>query len=510
MVDPYTLHLKATNIDLETNFVVCMLNEEDAKIIGASPQDRVILTNAKNKELFVSAVVDIVHKLIKPGQIGISSEANVELELDGFKDIIVTKADKPVSFSYIKKKVLGKELSFDEIKQLVDDIKHNKLSTIELTAFVTAVKINGYSIDETYAMAKNISDNGKKLKLNVDGLIVDKHSIGGINGRATMIIVPIVSCFNKVYMPKTSSRAITSAAGTADAMEVLADVCLNEERLQKVVEECHGSIVWGGAFDFAPVDDKIIEIERPLQMDPEGQVIASVLSKKLSAGAQMVVIDVPLGKDMKVKTLDAAEKISGKFVATGKKLGMDLRAVITDATVPCGDFFGPALEARDALEILEGKKFDNLAEKSCEIAGALLELSNIVEKGMGFAKAKAILKSGKALKQMKKIIKAQGKKYDKSEDIPIGEFHADVLSNKQGYVRNIEIAEFTKVALAAGAPFDKGAGVVLMQKQNNSIGKGDVLFRIYAENKNKLEYAVKLGKQIEPVKVEQIILEEIN
>lgn len=509
MTKPYVLNLKATNIDLETNVVVCMLNEEDAKVIGVSSEDRVILTNAKNKELFVSAVVDIVHNLVKPGEIGISSKANEELELDGSRDLIIKRAEKPASFSYIKKKISGQELTFNEIKQLVDDIKHNRLSTIELTAFMTAVKITGYSIDEIYAMAKNISDNGKKLKLNVDGTIVDKHSIGGINGRATMIIVPIVSCFNEVYMPKTSSRAITSAAGTADAMEVLADVCLDENRLQKVVEECHGAIIWGGSFDLAPVDDKIIKIERPLQMDPEGQVIASVLSKKLSAGAQKAVIDVPLGEDMKVKTLTAAERISRNFVATGKKLGIDIRAVITDATVPCGDFFGPALEAKEALEILEGKRFDNLAEKSCEIAGELLELAGVIEKGNGFAKAKQILKTGKALRQMKKIINAQGKKYNKSEDVPIGEFYEDVPASKQGYVRTIGIADFTQIALEAGAPFDKGAGVVLMQKQNNSINKGDILYRIYAENKDKLRSAVDLAKKIKPVKVEQIILEEI-
>jgi len=510
MSKPYSLTLKANSVDLETSVVVCMLNENDAKVLGVSSEDRVVLTNPNNKETYVSAVVNIVKNLFKQGEIGISSQAHNELQLGNDKNIIACRADKPESYDYIKKKMNGKELTFDEIKQLVDDIKHNKLSTIELTAFMTAVKINGYTIDEIYSMAKNISDNGKQLELNVDGIIVDKHSIGGINGRATMIVVPIISCFEELYMPKTSSRAITSASGTADSMEVLADVNLSAQKLQEVVEKTHGAMVWGGAFDFAPVDDKIIKIERPLQMDPEGQVIASVLSKKLSAGAQKVVIDVPMGKDMKVKTLSDAERISGSFVATGKKLGIDVRAIITDASVPCGNTFGAALEAKAVLEILEGKYYDNLAEKACEIAGELLELCNVVEKGQGTQKAKELLKNGKALQKMKEIIAAQGKRFDNSKDVPLGQFYEDVLAVKPGYVREISIAGFTQTALASGAPFDKGAGVICMQKQNSSVEKGDVLYRIYAENKDKLAYAVAYSKKIEPIKVDQIILEEIN
>ncbi|PIU21960.1 MAG: thymidine phosphorylase [Candidatus Diapherotrites archaeon CG08_land_8_20_14_0_20_30_16] len=501
--------LKPVNIDLETGISVCIINESDAKKLGVERDDRLILTNPSNR-LFVAAVVDLAKDIVKSGEIGISSSIKQEIELESSNTIEVTRAEKPESFQYIIKKINNQALNFDEIKQLVEDIRHNKLSVIELTAYMTAVKINGYNIDEIYAMAKNMSDNGKKLNLNVDGTIVDKHSIGGINGRATMIIVPIVSCFDELYIPKTSSRAITSSSGTADSMEVLANVNINSEQLQTVVEKCHGAMVWGGAFEFAPVDDKIIKIERPLQMDPQGQVIASVLSKKLSVGARKVIVDVPMGKDTKVKNLVEAEDLSGKFVATGKKLGMEIRAVITDASTPCGNTFGPALEARSVLEILEGKTYDNLAEKACELAGELLEMCNVVERGQGYTKSREILKNGRALKKMKQIIETQGKKFDSSDKVPIGEFHEDVFSTKQGYVRDIGIANFTQIALASGAPFDKGSGVMLMQKQNNSVDKGDLLFKIFADNKDKLNYATNLAKKIEPVKVDQIILEEIN
>lgn len=505
----FGLELKANLLDLETNVVVCVLNEIDAKKLGVSHDDRVIITNKKTNS-FVAAVVDVAKKTVKQGEIGLSSEAKTELDLTQGLLLEVARAEKPQSFSYIKKKVLGQTLTYDEIKQIVEDIKHNRLSSIELTAFVTAVKINGYSLEETYAMAKNIADNGKYLKLNVDGIIVDKHSIGGINGRATMIVVPIIANFEGLYMPKTSSRAITSASGTADSMEVLADVCLNAERLQNVVEKTNAAMVWGGSFDFAPVDDKIIRIERPLQLDPEGQVIASVLSKKVSVGAKKVVIDVPMGKDMKAKTLTDAERIATNFVGVGKKLGMDIRAVITNASIPCGNTFGPALEAKSVLETLEGKLSDTLAEKACELSGQLLELCGVVERGQGLNKAKSILKTGKALKKIKQIIEVQGKKIDSSKDILLGEFYEDVLAQKSGHVETISIANFTSVALASGCPFDKGAGVLLMQKTLDGVEKDTPLFRIYAENKDKLQSALNLARRIEPIKIEEMIIEEIN
>lgn len=505
----FGLELKANLLDLETNVLVCVLNEIDAKKLGVTHDDRVILTNPTSTK-FVAAVVDVAKKTIKQGEIGLSSEAKTELDLISGSMLEVVRAEKPQSFSYIKKKILGQNLTFDEIKQIVEDIKHNRLSSIELTAFVTAVKINGYSLDETYAMAKSIADNGKSLKLNVDGIIVDKHSIGGINGRATMIVVPIIANFEGLFMPKTSSRAITSASGTADSMEVLADVCLNAERLQNVVEKTNGAMVWGGSFDFAPVDDKIIRIERPLQLDPEGQVIASVLSKKLSVGAKKIVIDIPMGKDTKAKTLPDAERIAGNFVGVGKKLGMDIRALITNASIPCGNTFGPALEAKSVLEALEGKTSDTLAEKSCELAGQLLELCGQVERGQGANKAKLILRSGKALKKMKQIIEAQGKKVDSSKDIILGEYFEDVCASKSGHIKEIGIADFTNVALASGCPFDRGAGILLMQKTLDGIEKDTPLFRIYAENKNKLQSALTLARRIEPVKIEEMIIEEIS
>ncbi len=504
----YSLDLRVQYLDMETPALISIMNEIDAKELGVGPEDRIVLKNPLTNEFTVS-VVDISKNIIPKGTIGITNSIKKEFNLEGVQKLNVSQSTKPRSFSYISKKIAGKELTKEEMKELVEDIKHNKLSSIELTAFVTAVKINNYTDQETYAMAKYIADSGSKLNLNVDGIIVDKHSIGGINGRATMLVVPIISCFDELYMPKTSSRAITSPAGTADAMEVLADVNLDAKRFKEVVEKTHGAVVWGGAFDFAPVDDKIIKIERPLRIDPQGQVIASVLSKKLCVGAQKVVIDLPVGKEMKVKTIEEAEKVARRFVTVGKELGMDVRGIITNANSPCGDAFGPALEAKYVLETLEGKREDNLAGKACELAGIILEMTNQVEKGKGTKKAKEILHSGKALKKFKQIIAEQGKLIDKSENVVLGQYVYEFLAQNDGYIQELSVFDFTSVALSAGAPFDKGAGVLLNVRPNQSIKKDDVLFRIYANNKDKLNFAVDLANKLKPIKFEEIVLEEI-
>ncbi len=509
MDNEFSLKLKIQDIGFETPAIICILNEKDARNFGVVPDDRIILKNMDSGQ-YISAVVDVSKKTVKQGFIGISETVKEELNLINNNYLYISHAAKPKSFDYIKKKIANEPLTNDEMKELVHDIQHNALSTIELTAFITAVKINGYNVDETYSMAKYIADSGDKLKLNVDGIIVDKHSIGGINGRATMIVVPIIANFDQLYMPKTSSRAITSPAGTADAMEVLTNVSLDINQLSQVVEKTHGALVWGGGFNFAPVDDKIIKIERPLRIDPQGQVIASVLSKKRAVGAQKVVIDVPVGADMKVKTLPEAEDVATRFVNVGKKLDMDIRGVITNANTPCGAAFGSALEAKYAMEILEGKFYDNLAEKSCELAGQVLELSGVASKGEGTTKAKEILKSGKALTKMKQIIDAQGKKINNSKDVPIGEYYYDVLAKDRGTILSQGVFNFTTIALSAGAPFDKGAGVLLKKKINDQVEKDDVLYRIYANNKDKLEYAKKMAEKLEPIKLEDIIIKEIS
>ncbi|MEI7961548.1 MAG: AMP phosphorylase [archaeon] len=506
-MESYSQNLKTKLFPIQTGKLVVILNEVDAKELGLLAGDRVELANNKTRKRCV-AVVDITKQEVRDGEIGLFLDVVTELGAKS-SSLINVRATEPLkSIDYIKKKMMGEKLTKEEIFEIVKDIADERLSEIEATAFVSAVYMKGLDLDETIAMAKALISDGKKMVFK-KGIVVDKHSVGGTNGRASMIIVPIVASTG-LLMPKTSSRSITSAAGTADSMEVIANVSLSMEKIKAITEKCGGVIAWGGAVDLAPADDKIIKIEHPLSLDPEGQVIASVLAKKASVGSKYVVIDLPVGKYVKVKDKETALRMAKKFVQVGKEIGMHVEAVITDGEEPSGLAFGPALEAKYAMEVLEGKRFDNLAQKSCEMAGALFEMVGLAKPSKGYDKALEILQSGKALKKMKEIIKAQGGKINSSDDIALAPYKKEFKAGTNGVVEEMNIKAITKIARFAGAPANKTAGVMLHKLVGEKVKEGDELMTIYAENKEKLKVAEQYALQNIPYTFRRIILQTVK
>ena len=506
-METYTKKLKVKALPIRTGRLVVVLHEDAAKDMGLMTGDRVELHNIKNKKRCV-AMIDITHHTVNVDQIGLFEDVIDELGAKNGNIIEVKATESLKSLDIIKKKMMGEKLTKQEIYEVVKDIADERLSDIEATAFVSAVYMKGLDIDETIAMTKALIADGNKLSFN-KGTVVDKHSVGGTNGRATMIIVPIVASTG-LLMPKTSSRSITSAAGTADAMEVIANVSLSMEKIKSITEKCGGVIAWGGAVDLAPADDKIIKIEHPLSLDPEGQVIASVLAKKASVGSKFVVIDLPVGKYVKVKDNETALRMAKKFVQVGKEIGMHVEAVITDGEEPSGLAFGPALEAKYALEVLEGKRFDNLAQKSCEMAGALFEMVGISKVGKGYNKALEILQSGVALKKMKEIIHAQGGKITSSDQIKLAPLKKEFKSGVEGIVEEVNIKIITKIARLAGAPANKTAGVMIHKLVGEKVHEGEPLLTIYAENKEKLKVAEQFALKNIPYLFKRIILQTVK
>ncbi len=500
----YSLNLKVKVIPIVAGKFISILHEDTAKKLGILPLDRAELVHwEKNKSIVT--VVDTTTSIIKRDEIGIFEDVRKKLKVNEGKKLRVSGVGTPESLEFVKKKMRGGTLSEQEIKKIVEDFGENKLSEIEASAFMTSVFINGYTLNETVAMARALTENGITIKLDVEP-VVDKHSIGGINGRATMLIVPIVAA-GGLFIPKTSSRSITSAAGTADAMEVLANVELSAEQIKSITEKHGGVIAWGGSLDLAPVDDKIIKIERPLSMDPRGQVIASVLAKKASVGSKFVVVDIPIGPGLKVVDREEGKELAGLFIKVGRKLGMKVEAVLTDGSQPSGSAFGSALEARHVLRILEGKEFDSLAQKSCELAGVLFELVGRKKQGKGCDYAKKLLDSGQALKKFREIIKAQGKRIDKAKDVPMAPHKIEVRAKKSGEISFIDVKKMINIAKIAGAPSEKLSGVLLNVEVGQKVEAGDLLFEIFAENKRKLELAEKYALSVKAVQLEKIILE---
>ncbi len=494
------MKLKAKLIDLEAGgrFIV-VINEKDAKKLGINPLDRVILSFS-NKELV--AIVNTAEKTINEGEIGVFEEVSNYFKLKDNEEINVRFAERPSSIEVIKKKLNGEEISKEEITKLIKDIVKNRLSEVEIAYFVASSYIRGMSLEEVYHLTKAIVSSGKKLNIKAK-VIADKHSIGGVPGnRVTMILVPIIASLG-IKIPKTSSRAITSPAGTADTMEVLANVNLSKEEVERVVNKVNGCIVWGGALNLAPADDKIIKVEYPLRIDPEAQLLASIMAKKLSVNATHVVIDIPLGENAKVTSIGEARHLERQFIRLGKKLKMNVKPVVTDGSEPIGNGIGPCLEAKDVLEILENKKGGNLKEKSLLLVGHLLKLlGKVKDVNQGIKIGRDAIKKGKALKKFREIIREQGgNEKVKSSDIPLASYRTYYLSSKSGRVDYINNSILSKIARILGAPADKEAGVYLHKHVGEKVKENEKLLTLYANSENRLDSAIKALEKVEVIRV---------
>ena len=492
--------LKAKDMDIATGgALIAILNEKDADKLDLHALDRIKI---KKKGKIETVLIDIAEskKAVPRGSIGVFEEVIDSLGLKDKEIVEVMPARKPLSIDYIKKKLDGLALNKKEIEQIVWDIVHNKLSDIELTYFVAACYSKELSMEETVLLTKAMASHGDALKLKRYP-IMDKHCVGGVCGnRTTMIIVPIIAAAG-LTMPKTSSRSITSPAGTADTAEVLAPVSFSIQKMKDIVEKTNGCFVWGGALNLAPADDRIIKLEKPLTIDAKSQLLASVLAKKMSVSATHLLVDIPAGKGSKISSMEKARRLKRDFISICKKLGIKVKVIITDGKEPIGNGIGPALEARDVLWILrnDSRGPEDLRKKALVMAGLMLEMAGKAKRGCGCRMALDILESGDAYKKIVEIIKAQGGREADPDSIKLAPVAYDYRAYKNGAVKELSNRAISKTARVAGAPEDKGAGIYLHKHVNDRVKKGEIIFTIYAQNETKLSYAKDVIKAIDGI-----------
>jgi len=385
----------------------------------------------------------------------------------------------PISLKAVHRKIAGESLLFDDYLGIARDIVDNRYSKIEMAAFLVACSETGMEREEVLNLTRAMIETGDQLDWG-EQLVVDKHCIGGIPGnRTTLLVVPIVAAHG-MLMPKTSSRAITSPSGTADTMEVLADVELGTQELRDIVQLHRACIAWGGTAKLAPVDDILISVERPLSLDSPGQMVASILSKKISAGATHLLIDIPVGPTAKMDSRLAALRLRKLFEFVADRMGLHLVVIITDGEQPVGRGIGPVLEVRDVLQVLENDPQApiDLRDKSLQLAGRILEFDPDVRGGQGYFIARDILESGRALNKLQDIMKAQGRN---EHALQPGQLQHQVLASTDGVVDAIDNRQMAHIARLAGAPMDKGAGLDLHYKLGERVQKGEPLYTIHAE-----------------------------
>ena len=500
-----TLLLKLKILDIHANYPIVILHPEVAKKIHAINLDRLSL---KLNNVITTGVLDTSESYVDEETVGLYKDTAINYNLKEGDTIEVSLLPLPKAVSYIQAKIKNKTLTKEEIYEIVDNIVDNKLSDVELSAFVTAVQINGLNIEETEHLCTALVEAGDSIDFK-EKMILDKHSIGGINGRVSMILTPIIASLG-FKIPKTASRSITSAAGTADSMEVLAPVTFTIDEIKELISKVNGVVAWEGKFDLCPVDNKLIDIEHALGINPEGIMIASILSKKKSIGSTHLVIDIPIGNEVKIKNKEDGVRLAKKFIEISKFLKINTKVLLTDGENPTGNNFGPALEAKEVLEILENKYFNNLAEKACLLSGELLELAGYSKKGEGFLVAKEAITSGKALEKFKEIIKAQGGEIFSSSQINFAKFKKEIVSDSEGMIKDFDVKILTAAANYTGAPKDISAGLILHKVIGDKIKPGDIILELYSESQTKLNDAFDFLIENSPYTFEQMVIEGIE
>lgn len=485
------LYLKTKRLDFTSGSeLLAVLNQSEAENYGIQAGDRVELAWSGGQKLVVA--VELSQARVNPGQIGLWREAWESGKIKTDTILEVTQLSRPPSIQAIKKKLLGDELTYDEVHSIISDIVENRLSPVEMTYYVASGFVKPNTDIELYYLSKAIAETGEQMNLPIEA--VDKHSVGGLPGnRVTMIVTPIIASLG-LYMPKTSSRAITSPAGTADTMEVLAPVTFSMAQIRAIVKETKACLVWGGGLNIAPADDHIIKLSRPLAVEPYDKMLVSIMAKKVAMGVDYLVIDMPIGETAKITSRKVADHLESKFMYLGRRFGMKVKVIKTLAREPVGRGIGPALEARDVLRVLQQKplKPRDLEDKGVYFAGELLELKGFCRRGDGERVARRQLQSGAAWRKMQEIIDAQGGNSSiDSEAVATGAYHYEIHAERAGRINLVDSRAINEVCMNLGAPRDKIAGLHLHVHAGDRVTKGSKLFTLYAPTKERLELGLK-------------------
>jgi thymidine phosphorylase len=482
---PHVLRLRRLGIDTYQELVIYMRSDcHICKSEGFEAQSRIEVWRG---DKHIVATLNVVEsQLLALNEAGLSEAAWRALAGSEGDEVRVVHPAPILSFSFIRAKIYGIPITSDAAGAIMRDIVQGHYSDIEMAAFIAACAGNRLDIAETIALTRAMVDVGRRLQWDANP-VVDKHCVGGLPGnRTTLLVVPIVAACG-LTIPKTSSRAITSPAGTADTMETLAPVALDITQIRRVVGSEGGCIVWGGAVSLSPADDLLIRVERPLGLDSDGQLVASILSKKIAAGSTHVLIDIPVGPTVKVRSAEAADRLSRRLATVGEALGISVRSIVTDGTQPVGHGIGPALEATDVLAILQNHPGapDDLRQRALVLAAGVLEQGQKAAPGAGLELARTVLESGLAWKKFQAICEAQGG----LRQPPKAAYNHVIAATHHGRVVAIDNRRVARVAKLAGAPKAQAAGILFHTSLGANVAAGQPLMTIHAESPGELAYA---------------------
>jgi thymidine phosphorylase len=474
--------LRATRMRLHAQHQPIALMRADCHVCrseGLSSRSQVLIVSDGHE--VQAQLYQIDSDLLAPDEVALSEEAWDALGIHDGDSVNVRHPPVLESLAGVRQRIYGRRLGEEDLAAIVRDVVRGRYTDVHLSAFLTATATLPLSLDETIFLTRAMV-----------AVVVDKHCVGGLPGNRTTPLAVAIAAANGLVMPKTSSRAITSPAGTADTMEMLAPVELGMEQLRKVVETEGGCVAWGGAMRLSPADDIFVRVERELDIDTEGQLIASVLSKKIAAGATHVVIDIPVGPTAKIRSHEAAERLAGHLTETASRFGLTLRCLFTDGSQPVGRGIGPALEALDVLAVLrnDADQPQDLRERAALVAGAVLEVGGAAAPGQGVELALKTLESGRAWEKFQRICAAQGGLRE-----PPKAAHVEPLYTRHaGRVTHIDNRKLSRLAKLAGAPERPAAGVSLHARLGDEVARGQPWLFLHAQTRSEMAYALEYAR----------------
>ena len=417
----------------------------------------------------------------------------------------------------IQKKRDGQELSSSEIQWLIEGYVAGSVPDYQMSAFAMAVYFQGMTTREISDLTMNMVKTGQEFDLSaIDGVKVDKHSTGGVGDKVTLILAPLVASFD-VPVAKMSGRGLGHTGGTIDKLESIKGFQIerSQDEFIKQVQDIGVSVI--GQSDQLVKADKLLYALRDVTatVDTIPLIASSVMSKKIAAGADAILLDVTVGEGAFMKTVDEARQLAQTMVNLGKAVGRKTVAVITDMSQPLGRAIGNRLEILEALEILQGKGRQDISHFICELAQIMLSLAN-VEKTI--EEVRQHLENGKALKKFEEMVLAQGGDLG---DLyrPVKVDHVvDILAQEDGVIVELPAMEFGLFAMRLGAgravktdALDYETGIVFEKKVGESVKKGEIVAKVYANGKISPELVtdfqnyVKIKISDEAIKTREII-----
>ena len=407
-------------------------------------------------------------------------------------------------YDIIEKKRDGHKLTKEEIDFFVQEYTAERIEDYQASALLMAIFINGMDEEETVNLTESMAKSGDMLDLSsIDGITADKHSTGGVDDKTSLVIAPICASLG-IKMAKMSGRGLGHTGGTIDKLESIEgyNTSIDTDAFFKQVNEI-GIALIGQTGNLAPADKKIYALrDVTATVDNISLIASSIMSKKIAAGAQNIVLDVKCGSGAFMKDEQSAAELAEMMVKIGKKCGRNMAAVITNMDIPLGSNVGNALEIKEVVDILNDKGDRQLRELCLVLSATILSISYGWDYEVAYVKAENTLTDGSALNKLKELVAAQGgntQMIDNTSLLPKCDNSLEIKANQDGFIQSIDskIVGESAVLLGAGREkktdtIDYGAGIILYKKTGDKVSVGDTVAILYAESNEKLKNAEKL------------------